>query len=158
MSRLLPPLLLGIAVFAALSVARWLLRPEPPALPEPVTLALPELLGCWELDAGEWVFGATSDSSGASANSGPDSASLALLAIPDRVLLLPDSIDEWERPYTTYRASPVAGEPRGSKSAWPTISLSPSTRTSCRTLSYGSADRRPASMISNTARRPATFP
>jgi len=109
-SRLLPPLLLGIAVFTALSVARWLLRPEPPPPPEPVTLTLPEMLGCWELDAGEWSFVAASDSSGARPDLAPDSASLALLTLPDRVLLLPDSIDEWERPYTTYRAAPVAGE------------------------------------------------
>ncbi len=39
----------------------------------------------------------------------PDSASRALLVAPDRILLLPDSIDEWRREYTTYRASPVSG-------------------------------------------------
>jgi len=108
--RLLPPILLGLAVFAALSVVRWLLRPEPPDVPEPVTLVLPEMLGCWELDSGEWVFAATTDSPSARASVAPDSASLALLELPDRVLLLPDSIDEWQRPYTTYRASPVAGD------------------------------------------------
>jgi len=50
------------------------------------------------------------DSADARTDAAPDSSSLALLVLPDRVLLLPDSIDEWERPYTTYRASPVAGD------------------------------------------------
>lgn len=110
MKRLLPAVVLGLAVFAGLSVIRWLLTPEPPAPPEPVTLRLPDMLGCWELDAGDWVFGAATESSEDRTAGAPDSSSLALLVLPDRVLLLPDSIDEWQRPYTTYRASPVSGD------------------------------------------------
>lgn len=77
--------------------------------PQPVSLILPEMLGCWELDVGEWMFtqAGVSDTEGAPVL--PDSASRALLVAPDRILLLPDSIDEWRREYTTYRAAPVSG-------------------------------------------------
>jgi hypothetical protein len=67
------------------------------------------MLGCWELDSGDWVFSQASDSADATEEVIPDSASRALLELPDRILLLPDSIDEWRRPYITYRAAPVAG-------------------------------------------------
>jgi hypothetical protein len=114
--RFLPPLVIGGAVFLALSVVRWLVVPEPPPPPEPAVLNLPEMLGCWELDTGEWFFtpaqaaasAGTVDSVAASIS--PDSASMALLVLPDQVLLLSDSIDEWRREYVTYRAAPVAGE------------------------------------------------
>ena len=100
-------------MFAALSVARWILRPErvPPA--EPLILSMPEMLGCWELDVGEWDFTSTDTDETTGETTGetiiPDSASRALLVAPDRILLLPDSIDEWRRAYTTYRAAPVSG-------------------------------------------------
>ena len=115
--RYLPPLIIGGLVFLALSIARWLLVPEPPSPPEPRILTLPEMLGCWELDAGEWEFASaeaartSTEMTGAGAPSlEPDSASEALLVVPDQVLLLPDSIDEWRREYVTYRAAPVAGD------------------------------------------------
>ncbi len=72
-------------------------------------LKLPEMLGCWELDVSEWTFTRPGVSDTAGATVLPDSASRALLVAPDRILLLPDSIDEWRRPYTTYRATPVSG-------------------------------------------------
>jgi hypothetical protein len=99
--KYLPPLIIGGLVFLALSVARWLLVPKPPSPLEPMVLRLPEMLGCWELDSGEWVFAESVE---------PDSASRSLLVVPDRVLLLPDSIDEWRREYVTYRAAPLAGD------------------------------------------------
>ena len=109
MRRFLPPLILGVVVFLALSLIRWLLQPAPPPPPEPVVLAFPDMLGCWELDATDWIFGAVSNGTGDPSPSPPDSASVSLLVPPDRVILLPDSIDEWRRSYTTYRASPVSG-------------------------------------------------
>ncbi|MDT8435690.1 MAG: hypothetical protein RRA92_02935 [Gemmatimonadota bacterium] len=103
--RLLPALLAGLVVLAALQVARRLtLRPggETSSDAAPAPLALPELVGCWELDAGAWTF---ADSAAEDA----DAALPPLLALPDRLLLLPDSIDEWRREERTYRAVPVAG-------------------------------------------------
>ena len=109
MKRFLPPLIAGLLMFAALSVGRWMMRPQPVPPVEPVTLHLPDMLGCWELDVGDWEF-ATADSASAGGESAtPDSSALALLVPPDQVLLLPDSTDEWRREYTTYRASPVSG-------------------------------------------------
>ena len=114
--RFLPPLIIGVVVFLALSVVRWLVVPEPPPPPEPTVLNLPDLLGCWELDAGEWSFSSADATLSAGVTDSvaesiePDSASEALLVLPDQVLLLSDSIDEWRREYVTYRAAPVAGE------------------------------------------------
>jgi hypothetical protein len=109
--RLAPPLILGIVVFLALSLGRWLLRPAPTVVPpQPVTLSVRDLLGCWELDSGEWVFESARPQGSSGAESPADSASRALLVLPDRLLLLPDSIDEWQRQYTTYRAAPMEGD------------------------------------------------
>ncbi|MEJ2483548.1 MAG: hypothetical protein P8049_10675 [Gemmatimonadota bacterium] len=110
MNRFLPPLLIGIAVFLGLSVIRWLLRPEPEPPMEPTVLSMPGMLGCWEIDTGEWLFEADSDTPAPAGDVHPDSATRALLTVPDRVLLMPDSIDEWRRPFVTYRAAPVAGQ------------------------------------------------
>jgi hypothetical protein len=107
--RFLPPLIAGVLVFAALSVARWSLRPAPDPPAEPVILSMPEMLGCWELDVGDWEFTSTGTAETTGETIIPDSASRALLVAPDRILLLPDSIDEWRRTYTTYRAAPVSG-------------------------------------------------
>jgi len=107
-SRFLPALLIGVTVFLSLSVIRWLLRPEPAPPPEPEVLSMPGMLGCWEIDTGDWVFEVEGDSA-RTTDVSPDSATLALLTVPDRILLLPDSIDEWRRPFVTYRAAPVAG-------------------------------------------------
>ena len=106
-------LISGVLMFGALSVARWILRPEPVPPAEPLILSMPEMLGCWELDVGEWAFTSTDTAEATGETTGetiiPDSASRALLVAPDRILLLPDSIDEWQRAYTTYRAAPVSG-------------------------------------------------
>ncbi len=109
MKRFLPPLIAGVLVFAALSVARWSMRPAPDPPAEPVILSMPEMLGCWELDVGDWEFTSTGTAGTSGETIIPDSASRALLVAPDRILLLPDSIDEWRRAYTTYRAAPVSG-------------------------------------------------
>lgn len=105
--RWLPPLLAVVVVFAGLTLLRRALAPpEPEALAARPALLLPDMLGCWELHVGAWQSGVETEAqSGAPA----DSAARALLAAPDRVLLLPDSIDEWRREFTTYRAVPVAG-------------------------------------------------
>lgn len=115
--RYLPPLILGGFVFVALSVARWLLVPEPPPPPEAVDLRFSEMLGCWEMDVGEWLYDSTNGPDSVSRaddalarSAEPDSASKALLVVPDQVLLLSDSIDEWRRDFVTYRAAPVAGD------------------------------------------------
>jgi hypothetical protein len=105
-SRWLPPLIAALVVFAALTVLRLVLSP-PAAEPEraPRELRFSGMLGCWELDVGDWEPAAGGSGIVASA----DSATGALLAMPDRVLLLPDSIDEWRREAITYRAVPVEG-------------------------------------------------
>jgi hypothetical protein len=107
--RFLPPLIAGLLMFAALSAVRWLMRPQPVPPAEPVLLSLPQMLGCWELDVGDWEFSASDPTLAGSDTTPPDSTALALLVAPDQVLLLPDSTDEWRREYTTYRASPVSG-------------------------------------------------
>lgn len=109
MKRFLPPLIAGLLVFAALSAARWMIRPQPVPPAEPVLLNLPEMLGCWELDVGDWEFTAADSTWSGNEPVLPDSAIRALLVPPDQVLLLPDSTNEWRRAYTTYRASPVSG-------------------------------------------------
>lgn len=109
MKRLLPPLIAGMLVFAALSVARWAMRPAPVPPVESVSLSLPDMLGCWELDVSDWEFAAADSALTGGETAPPDSAALALLVAPDQVLLLPDSTDEWRREYTTYRAAPVSG-------------------------------------------------
>ena len=109
MKRFLPPLIAGLLMFAALSAARLIMKPKPVPPAEPVLLSLPEMLGCWELDVGDWEFTAADSTRAGSGSVLPDSASRALLVAPDQVLLLPDSTDEWRREYTTYRASPVSG-------------------------------------------------
>ena len=109
MKRFLLPLIAGVLMFAGLSAARWLLKPVPPPPVEPLTLNMPEMLGCWELDVGDWTFSLAGTADSTSGTVQPDSASLALLTAPDRVLLLSDSTDEWRRAHTTYRASPVSG-------------------------------------------------
>ena len=105
-ARWLPPLIAAIVVFAGLTVLRLALSP-PAAEPDraPRELRFAGMLGCWELDVGGWESGA----GGSGFPAGADSATRALLAMPDRVLLLPDSIDEWRREAITYRAVPVAG-------------------------------------------------
>lgn len=109
MRRFLPPLIAGALMFAALSIARWVMAPKPVPPPEPVVLAVPEMVGCWELDVGGWEY-SVADSTAALADPAlPDSTSRALLVAPDRVLLMADSTDEWRRAYTTYRAAPVSG-------------------------------------------------
>jgi len=107
--RFLPPLIAGLLMFAVLSAARWMIRPQPVEQAGPVVLAMPEMLGCWELDVGDWKFTAADTTLAGSESVLADSASQALLVAPDQVLLLPDSTDEWRREYTTYRASPVSG-------------------------------------------------
>lgn len=108
-SRWLPPLLAAVVVFAGLTVLRRALTP-PASPPErtPRELRLPGMLGCWELDVGAWepAGGGPVDPAAAP---GPEDPAAERLALPDRVLLLPDSIDEWRREATTYRAVPVAG-------------------------------------------------
>ncbi len=105
-SRWLPPVIAAIVVFAGLTVARLALSPPGPE-PEraPRELRFPSMLGCWELDVGGWETAAGDPGAMAPA----DSVTRARLAMPDRVLLLPDSIDEWRREAITYRAVPVAG-------------------------------------------------
>jgi len=105
-SRWLPPLIAALVAFAGLTVLRLAVS-RPAAEPEraPRELRFAGMLGCWELDVGGWEPAAGGSGPLASA----DSATRALLAMPDRLLLLPDSIDEWRREATTYRAVPVEG-------------------------------------------------
>jgi hypothetical protein len=108
-SRWIPALLAAVVVFVGLSLLRGALAPSSPELPPtPRVLGLPEMLGCWELDVGPWEAAGTAGSETPPV-SRADSTVRALLVAPDRVLLLPDSIDEWRREFTTYRAVPVAG-------------------------------------------------
>ncbi len=109
MRRVLPPIVAGLVVFALLSAARWILAPEPPEPAEPVPLRLADMLGCWELDGGDWVFTRDEAAGSTAAQVEADSTRIRLLTLPDRILLLPDTIDEWRREHVTYRAAPVAG-------------------------------------------------
>lgn len=97
-----------LALIVALTVLRlveWAIGPAPPA--EIETDAPPDLrrwdyVGCYDLRVDPWTFSryvATSDS-----------ASRALLNAPNRVMLLPDSLDEWGRGYGTLRAAPLTGD------------------------------------------------
>ena len=98
-------LLALIVALTVLRVVQWGMAPTPPA--ELVTEPPPDLrrwdyIGCYDLEVDPWSF------SRYVANS--DSASRALLTAPCRVMLLPDSLDEWGRSYGTRRAAPLPGD------------------------------------------------
>ncbi len=93
-----------IVALAFLQGVERLITREPSA--EPITQGPPDLrrwdlLGCYDLEIGAWDFGRYVASA--------DSASLALLSPPARVMLLPDSLDEWGRSFGTHRATPLGG-------------------------------------------------
>jgi hypothetical protein len=97
-----------LALIVALTVLRvvdWAVAPAPPA--EVAAEAPPDLrrwdyIGCYDLEVDPWSFSRYVASS--------DSAARALLTAPSRVMLLPDSLDEWGRAYGTSRAAPLSGD------------------------------------------------
>ena len=98
-------LLALIVALTVLRVVQWGMAPTPPA--ELATEPPPDLrrwdyIGCYDLEVDPWSF------SRYVANS--DSASRALLTAPSRVMLLPDSLDEWGRSYGTRRAASLPGD------------------------------------------------
>lgn len=98
-------LLALIVALAALRVFEWATAPAPPAeLPvgPPPELRRWDYTGCWGLHVDPWSFSRYVASS--------DSVSRAILTPPSRVLLLPDSLDEWGRGYGTLRAAPLSGD------------------------------------------------
>jgi hypothetical protein len=91
------------AVLALLQLAERLLFPprEATAPAPPPALRPWDYPGCYDLEVGEWGFSRYV--------ARPDSATRSLLTPPDRVMLLPDSLDEWGRSYGTFRAAPLGG-------------------------------------------------
>lgn len=96
-----------LALIVALTVLRLVesaLSPTPAAelqASRPPDLRRWDYVGCYDLRVDPWTFSryvATTDS-----------ASRALMTAPSRVMLLPDSLDEWGRGYGTLRAAPLAG-------------------------------------------------
>ena len=99
-------LLALIVALTVLRVVEWLIWPttpetEFPARPPPA-LRRWDFVGCYDLRVDAWSFGRYVAS--------PDSATLARLTPPTRIMLLPDSLDEWGRAYRTLRAVPQSGE------------------------------------------------
>jgi hypothetical protein len=94
--------LLIVALGLFQGVERLITRERPGSLaPRPPDLRRWDLIGCYDLEIGAWNFGRYVASA--------DSATQALLTPPTRVMLLPDSLDEWGRSYGTSRAVPLAG-------------------------------------------------
>jgi hypothetical protein len=94
-----------IVALTALRVVEWGMAPSPPAeLPSepPPDLRSWDYIGCYDLKVDPWSF------SRYVANS--DSAARALLTAPSRLMLLPDSLDEWGRAHGTRRAAPLSGD------------------------------------------------
>ena len=97
-----------LALVLALTVFRVIERVLAPSAPETLgpepapDLRRWDYVGCYELHVEPWHFGRYVASS--------DSASLALLTPPGRVMLLPDSLDEWGRGRGTLRATPLSGD------------------------------------------------
>lgn len=97
-------LLLLVVILVILQGVERLMTREPPTPPEahrPPDLRRWDLLGCYDLEIGAWDFGRYVASA--------DSATLARLTPPTRVMLLPDSLDEWGRSFGTHRAVPLFG-------------------------------------------------
>ena len=97
-------LVLLVVVLAVLQGVERLITGEPtgmPVTPRPPDLRRWDLLGCYDLQIGTWDFGRYVARA--------DSATLALLKPPPRVMLLPDSLDEWGRSFGTHRAAPLGG-------------------------------------------------
>lgn len=100
---MLKRILLALGLLTSLSLVALLGRgrvPSPEELASPPRPALNpwRLLGCYELRVDPWEASAF--------EAAPDSIALPA---PARVMLMPDSIDEWGRPQTTRRALPLAG-------------------------------------------------
>lgn len=100
-----------LALVVALAVLRGLegiIAPAPLetdlATARPPDLRRWDYLGCYDLQAEPWRFSRYVASL--------DSAGRALLKPPDRVILLPDSLDEWGRGHGTMRATPLDAEDR----------------------------------------------
>lgn len=97
-----------LALIMALTVIRaveWAMAPAPSAelAPEPPPdLRSWDYIGCYDLEVDPWSFSRyVADS---------DSAARALLTAPSRLMLLPDSLDEWGRAHGTRRAAPLSGD------------------------------------------------
>lgn len=98
-------LLALIVALTVLRVVEWVMAPAPPAelaIEPPPALRRWDYIGCYDLKVEPWSFSRYVASS--------DSASRALLAVPSRIMLLPDSLDEWGRAYGTRRAAPLSGD------------------------------------------------
>lgn len=98
-------LLALIVALTVLRVMEWAMAPVPSAelaSERPPDLRPWDYIGCFDLEVDPWSFSRYVASS--------DSADQALLVAPRRVMLLPDSLDEWGRGYGTRRAAPLSGE------------------------------------------------
>lgn len=94
-------LLLAVVATALLARPRSPEREEGRADRTAAELRPWDLTGCWSLRVEPWEGSGEPD--------GATDSLPAFLRPPERVMLLPDSVDEWRRNRTTYRAVPLAG-------------------------------------------------